>query len=110
MILTIPVQEDGQIENHFGRAPRMAVAKVEADQITDWQVHEVNWDVLHDQGEHGQHHARIVRFLREHEVERVVFTHVGAPMINTMSKMGLTLVQVDPGDAKEAVVAAAAAS
>jgi predicted Fe-Mo cluster-binding NifX family protein len=107
MILTVPVAADGTIEMRFGKAPVMAVATVEDGAITDWQTHEVGWDVLHDMGEHGQHHARIVRFLKDNNVERVVFAHMGPPMQNTISKMKLTLVQAPIMDAREAVVAAA---
>lgn len=107
MILSVPVASDGRVDPRFGKATTMAVAEVVDGELVDWQLHEVGWDVLHDQGEHGQHHARIVRFLREHEVERVVFIRVGQSMLNTMGKMGLSLVQVGPLDAQQAVIAAA---
>lgn len=108
MILTVPVTTDGQVSTSFGRAAIMAVASVEDGQITDWQQHEVGWDVLHDQGEHGQHHARIVRFLKEHAVQRVLFTHMGQPMQHTIGKMGLELVEVPVTDAREITIQAAA--
>lgn len=108
MILTVPVTTDGQVDMKFGKAVTMAVATVEAGEITDWQQHDVGWDVLHDQGEHGQHHARIVRFLKEQGVERVLFAHMGQPMIHTIGKMGLELVEVPVMDARDAVVQAAA--
>lgn len=108
MILTVPVAADGRVDARFGKATTMAVAKVEDGELTDWQAHEVGWDVLHDQSEHGQHHARIVRFVRDQQIERVVFAHMGQGMIHVMGKMGLTLVQVDQMDAKQAVLAAAA--
>lgn len=110
VIVTVPVTEDESIERRFGKAPRMAVAKVCGDGLLDWQVYDVNWDVLHDQSQHGEHHARIVKFMRENQVERVLFEHMGPPMMNTLNKMGLTLIQVDDPDsfenAKEAAVAA----
>ncbi|NLA28255.1 MAG: hypothetical protein GX875_01165 [Propionibacterium sp.] len=108
MKLTAPVSEDGQIGSHFGKATRMAVGTVRDDgQLIDWRIDEVGWDVLHDEGSHGQHHARIVRFLKENEIERVVFTHMGQGMLNTINKMGLQLVEAPVMDAKEAIVQAA---
>lgn len=109
MILTVPVTSEGRVDPRFGKATTMVVADVTDGQITDWQTHEVGWDVLHDQGEHGTHHARIVRFLKEHQVDRVVYAHMGPPMLNTIGKMGLELVQVEPKDAREAVTEAATA-
>lgn len=107
MILTVPLASEGQVGTSFGRAVTMAVARVSDGKINEWQIHEVGWDVLHDQGEHGQHHARIVRFLRENDVERVLFVHMGQPMMHTIGKMGIGLVQVGPMDAREAIVQAA---
>lgn len=107
MILTVPVTSDGQVDHRFGKAETMAVATVINGQISEWQLHEVGWEILHDQGEHGQHHARIVRFLKEHGVQRVVFAHAGQPMLHTMSKMGLELVQVGSMEARQAVIQAA---
>lgn len=110
VVVALPVTPEGGLEPRFGRAPRMAIATVDGDQITDWQVHEVGWDVLHDEGTHGSHHARIVRFMREHGAGRVVFSHMGPPMINTLSKLGLLLIQVDDptqfDDAKQLALAA----
>lgn len=108
MILTVPVNPDGQIGTSFGKAVTMAVATVTDGRISHWQLHEVGWDVLHDQGEHGQHHGRIVRFLKENGVERVMFVNMGSSMMHTINKMGLQLVQVGPMDAREAVIQAAA--
>ena len=107
MILTVPVAADGRVDPRFGKAVTMAVAKVDDGELTDWQTHDVGWDVLHDQSEHGQHHARIVRFLKENEVERVMCIRMGDSMRNTIQKMGLQLVQVGPMDAREAVIQAA---
>lgn len=92
----------------LGRAPRMAVAAVENGQLSDWRVEETNWDVLHDQGGHGQHHARIVRFMRDNGVDVVAAGHMGQPMVNTLDKLGLSVVVGVPADMapRQAVVAA----
>lgn len=92
----------------LGRAPRMAVATLENGRLTDWRVEETNWDVLHDQGGHGQHHARIVRFMRDNGVDVVAAGHMGQPMVNTLDKLGVSVVVGVPADMapRQTVVAA----
>ncbi|GAA2183296.1 hypothetical protein GCM10009785_26270 [Brooklawnia cerclae] len=107
MILTVPVTPEGDVDPRFGRAPAMAVATVEDGVVAEWQVHEVGWDVLHDEGSEGQHHARVVRFMRDNKVERVLLMGAGPGMLRTLDKLGLSLVQVPRMDAREAVLAAA---
>lgn len=109
MIVCIPVASDGRTGPHWGRASRVALATVEDGQITEWQEIEVGWDTAHDQGTEGSHHARIARFLRDHEVEVVVANHVGPGMRRMLSTMGIPTVLDAHGDAREAVEDAAAA-
>lgn len=108
MILVVPVSPDGAVGPSFGKATSVAIARVEGDEVTGWDVVDVGWDVAHDSGTHGSHHARVVRFLREHGVERVVAKHVGDPMMRTLDAMGVTAVLGVAGDARAAVLAAAA--
>lgn len=92
----------------LGKAVRMAVAVVEDGRLLDWRVEETRWDVLHDQGGHGRHHARIVRFMRENDIDVVAAGHMGQPMVNTLGKLGLSVVMGVPAQMapEEAVVAA----
>lgn len=108
MIVCVPVHTDGTVDPRWGRADRVAIADVEAGRITDWHEFEVLWGQLHDDGPEGAHHARIVRFLREHEVEAVVASHMGPPMAHTLGKMGLQLHLGATGNARQTVEAAAA--
>ncbi|QGF23706.1 NifB/NifX family molybdenum-iron cluster-binding protein [Raineyella fluvialis] len=103
MNIAIPVTSDGQVEPRWGRAPRVAVATLDAGQISDWVVHHVGWDVAHDEGTEGSHHARIVRFLRENAVEAVVVDHMGQGMAHTLDKMGIPVLPARSADAREAV-------
>lgn len=104
------VNLDGeQVGGGFGRARALAVATVTDGSITDWQEHDVRWDVAHDEGPEGSHHGRIVRFMREHQVDTVVTGHMGPPMQNTLAKLGLRVVLEASGDARAAAVAAASA-
>ncbi|MCL2466354.1 MAG: NifB/NifX family molybdenum-iron cluster-binding protein [Micrococcales bacterium] len=90
----------------LGRAHTLAVAHVVGGQVTRWSEHEVGWDVLHDQGPPGTHHARIVRFVRDHEVAVVVTGHIGPPMHHTLDKLGCAVVVGATGDARAAAAAA----
>lgn len=104
-IVAVCVNSDGSIvEGGLGKATHLAVATVVDDVVTDWQLHDVGWDVLHDVGEHGAHHARIVRFMREHNVSHVVAPHIGPPMQNTLSKLGVSFTLEARGDARAAAL------
>lgn len=92
----------------LGRAHTMAVATVANGRIVDWDVEEVGWDVLHDEGPEGTHHARIVRFMRDHQVGAVVSGHMGPPMANTLAKLGVLPLVDATGDARQAALAGAA--
>ena len=106
MIVSVNVRGD-QVGDGWGKAKTLALARVEDGVIVDWQEVAVGWDVLHDAGE-GSHHARIVRFLREHDVEVAVTGHMGPPMQNTLAKLGVRVVLGATGDARAAASAAAA--
>lgn len=109
MILMTPVTPDGQSDTRFGRAHWVAVAEVDEGQIGSWQVHEVAWDVLHDEGTHGAHHARVVTFLKEHGIEAVVAAEMGPGMARMLQSAKLPILPASPGDAKASVLAALAA-
>lgn len=104
-VVCVPVQADGGLDPRWGRAARVAIARVTAGEIVAWDAFPVGWDVLHDAGE-GNHHARVVRFLREHEVQIVVASHMGQGMVHTLGKMGIQLHLGAGGDARDAVLAA----
>lgn len=103
MNIVIPVTPEGLVERRWGKAPRVAVANVTDGAITDWQEYAVGWDIAHDEGPEGAHHARIVRFLREHAVSHVVVDHMGAPMQHTLGKLGIAILPARSVSAREAV-------
>lgn len=107
MIICLPVTGDGQVGDGWGRAPRVAVVRVEDGAVADWRELDVRWDVLHDEGTPGGHHARVVRFLREHQVDTVLAAHMGDGMRNTLDKLGITVRLGADGAARTAVAAAA---
>ena len=96
------------MDPRWGKAQDVAVAEVEDGAIKTWTIHHVDWATSHDEGTHGSHHARIVRFLRANDVEAVVIDHAGPPMINTMQKMGLAIATGARGPARDAVLQASA--
>lgn len=107
MIIAIPVDSADQVAHGWGRAPRIALATVTDGAITRWDVQDVGWDVAHDEGTEGSHHARVVRFLRENAVELVVAEHMGDGMVRTLGSMHLPVVLGAAGDARGSVLAAA---
>ena len=109
MNVCVTLGPEGTVGGGLGKAPRVAVATVTDGQLTAWTEHEVGWDQLHGEGGEGAHHARMVRFLREHHVELLVAGHLGGGMQHTLTKLGVRLALGASGDAQEAVVAAAAA-
>jgi predicted Fe-Mo cluster-binding NifX family protein len=106
MIVCATVNGD-QVGGGWGKAQRVAVASVELGEIEAWEEIDVRWDLSHDEGTEGSHHARIVRFLRERGVEVVVAGHMGPPMRSTLAKLGVRVVIGASGDARASVLAAA---
>ena len=104
-IACIPVTPEGLVAHGWGKAPAVAVAKVEDGTISDWRAVNVGWDVLHDSAE-GNHHARIVRFLRDNEVTLAVAGHMGQPMQEMLGKLGVRVALGFEGDARTAVLSA----
>jgi predicted Fe-Mo cluster-binding NifX family protein len=103
-IVCVPVTAEGEVDRRWGKAERVALARVEGDSLTDWQVVEVGWDQSHDAGPEGQHHGRIVRFLRDHDVSVVVAGGMGPPMQHTLSRLGVRTVLGAQGDAHSAAL------
>jgi predicted Fe-Mo cluster-binding NifX family protein len=108
MIVMTPVTPEGDSDPRFGRAPRVAVAEVIDAQVTSWAEHQVNWDVLHDEGTHGGHHARVMTFLKEQGVEAVISAEMGPGMARMLESAKIPVLVASPGDAKASVVAAIA--
>lgn len=107
MIVCTTLGPDGTVGGGLGKAAHVALATVTDGQVGEWTEHEVEWDRLHDEGTEGAHHARIVKFLREHGVEMVVARGIGPGMQNTLGKMGVRFTLGVQGDARQAVVDAA---
>jgi predicted Fe-Mo cluster-binding NifX family protein len=104
MVVCVPVAQDGQVGHSWGRADRVAIAAIDGREIVRWQEIDVRWDVLHDEGTEGAHHARVARFLIDHEVEQVVAGHMGGGMREMLFKLGLTVRVGASGDARSAIL------
>ena len=103
MIVCIPVTADGSVDPRWGRAQRVAVARIDGDAIASWQEFDVGWGTAHDAGPEGPHHARVARFLQEHGVETVVANHMGDGMREMLAKMGIAVRLGAAGPARAAV-------
>ncbi len=109
MVVCVPVTADGSIDPRWGRAARVAIADVRAGAIASWREFDVRWDVQHELGTEGGHHARVAGFLREHGAQVVVAQHMGPPMRNMLDQMGIRVRLQASGDARQAVLALTAA-
>ena len=107
VIVALPVAPGRRLGPSWGRAPVVAVATVRDSAVAGWEEHEVRWDLSHDEGHHGSHHARVVRFLREHDVTAVAADHMGDPMVHTLGRMGVAVLLGAGDDAEAAALAAA---
>jgi predicted Fe-Mo cluster-binding NifX family protein len=104
--VSVPVTATGEVDPRWGRADRVAVADVADGEVRGWTEYDVGWSAAHDSGSEGAHHARIARFLLEHQIEAVAVDHVGAGMQRMLASMNVTLVTGLSGDARAAAVAA----
>ncbi len=107
IVVCVPVTADRQVDHSWGKATVVATIVVRDGAVASFTQDDVGWDVSHDAGGHGSHHARIARFLLERKARAVAAAHMGAPMLNMLTKMGLTVVMDADGDAEAAAVAAA---
>ena len=107
MVICLAVADDGCIDPRWGRAQRVAIATAENGAITRWEEFDVAWDTLRETGSEGTHHARVARFLREHQVDTVLAHHMGEGMARMLQKMGVTVRLGIVGDARWAVTTAA---
>ena len=107
MVICLAIADDGCIDPRWGRAQRVAIATGEAGAITGWEEFDVAWNMLHDTGPEGAHHARVARFLREHHVDTVLANHMGEGMARMLQKMGVAVRLGLVGEARGAVTAAA---
>ena len=106
MRIATPVDADGNTAGAWGRAHWVAVAEVHEGAITDWEVHQVEWDRLHDTGTEGSHHARVASFLRLNDIQAVVLDHCGPGMTRMLLTMGIPQLPASPGDARQSVLTA----
>jgi predicted Fe-Mo cluster-binding NifX family protein len=103
MIVCIPVTLDGNVDPRWGRADWIAIADVQDGEIKTWREIEVSLSRLHDEGSDGSHHARVVKFLKEHGVETVVANHMGDGMTRMLKTMEIPVHLGAEGDARTAV-------
>ncbi len=105
-IVCIPVTDDGQVGHSWGKAPVVAIARLDNGTIESWRTEAVGWDLSHDEGTSGSHHARVARFVQDHGITTVLAAHMGEPMQNMLTKLGVDVQQDVAGDARAAVAAA----
>jgi predicted Fe-Mo cluster-binding NifX family protein len=107
VVVCLPVAPGRRVGHSWGKAPLVALATVRDGAVVAWAEYEVRWDVSHASGHEGSHHARVVRFLREHGVGAVAAHHMGQPMVHTLGKLGVVVVLGAADDGEAAALAAA---
>lgn len=107
VVVCVPVAPGRVVDHSWGKAQVVATATVRDGAVATWTEDAVGWDVQHDVGPHGQHHARIARFLLDKGAHAVVASHMGPPMVNMLGKMGVVVQLGASGDAAAAVLAVA---
>jgi predicted Fe-Mo cluster-binding NifX family protein len=107
VIVCIALGAGDTVGGGWGRAERVAVAKVEGPNIASWEVFDVGWGRLHGAGPEGQHHARIATFLKDHGVQTVVTGHMGDGMTQMLSRMNIATRVGASGPARDAALEAA---
>ncbi len=103
MRVCVPVTDEGTIDSRWGRAERVVVAEVHDGVIDDWREHVVRWDVLHDAGPEGAHHARVARFIRDEHVTMVLAERMGDGMARMLHKLGVSVHLGLTGEARVAM-------
>ena len=106
MIICAPVTREGMIAPGWGREDRVALADVVEGELISWREVEVSWSRPHDEGTPGSHHARVVSFLRDQNVDAVVANHIGGGMMRMLDTMDMPVLLGADGDARAAVLAA----
>ncbi len=108
VVVAVALGASDQVGPGWGRAPRVALARVQDGTLASWVVEEVHWDDLHETGSEAAHHARIARFVKQNGVGIVVAGHMGPGMQAMMARMGIQVHLGAEGDARQVVLAAAA--
>ncbi len=106
MVVLVTLAAGGMVGGGLGRAGRVALAALENGAVTSWEEIDVGWDRLHDSEPEGAHHARLVRFLRDRDVDAVVAGGMGEGMRRVLANMGIRFVLAG-GGARQAALAAA---
>jgi predicted Fe-Mo cluster-binding NifX family protein len=104
--IAIPVTTDGAVFERLAKAPVAVTCVLRDGQIVDWTEHAVGWDQTYGVDVMGNHHARVMRFMQEHDVTDVVAADVCDNMRRSLEAKGVVLHADFAGDARTAVISA----
>ena len=102
-IVCVPMNPDATVTPRLGQAPRVAVCRIDAGQVESWAEHPVEWDTTYGVDVLGVHHPRVIRFLRDNDVEVVVADQVCDSMQSVLDSLDIRLYTGLTGDAHAAV-------
>lgn len=106
MVILATLTDQGRVGGGFGRADRVAIARLQAEGGFAVEEIDVGWDQKHDQHADGLHHAMIAKFLKEQAVDKVVTGHMGGGMAQMLASMKIQVVEAE-GPLDEVLHAAA---
>lgn len=101
--IAIPITVDGAVFERLAKAPLVATCVLRDGEVVDWTEHAVGWDQTYGVDVMGNHHARVMRFMQEHNVTDVVAADVCDNMRRSLEAKDVTLHADFAGDARAAV-------
>ena len=93
MVILATLAGKDTVGGGFGRADRVAVARLQQSGGFQVEEIEVGWGEKHDHHADGLHHAMIAKFLQEQGVDTVVTGHMGDGMVRMLGSMKIRVVQ-----------------
>lgn len=103
MTIAIPVTAEGTVFDRLAKAPLVATCVLRDGTVTDWASHAVGWDQTYGVDVMGNHHARVMRFMKDQGVTTVVAADVCDNMRRSLEAQGVVVYDGQKGDARVAV-------
>lgn len=101
--IAIPLTLDGAVFDRLAKAPLAATCVLRDGEIADWTEHAVGWDQTYGVDVMGNHHARVMRFMKDQGVTTVVAADVCDNMRRSLEAQGVVVYDGQKGDARVAV-------
>ncbi|MGC8662645.1 MAG: NifB/NifX family molybdenum-iron cluster-binding protein [Candidatus Micrarchaeia archaeon] len=108
-IIIAAMVDTSDVLTGIGRAPRIIIAKVQYNNVTNIEEIDVKWDETHEKEQEGLHHSNIAKFLKAYGITDLVASGAGPDMQRMIEKLGIKL-HMATGNYRSAIEAVAAQS